>query len=142
MWTPRSVRCTALRRKVPPTGTRVLGYHPLLATRADTGEVLHARLRTARANTARGIVRFVDELLARLTRAGGDRATVLRADSGFYQHKLLTGSPVPGSGSRSRSTFGLRSGLRSTRSTSGHGSRSRIPTAKPTSPSASTGADA
>ena len=25
--------------------TRQLGYHPLLATRADTGEVLHARLR-------------------------------------------------------------------------------------------------
>ena len=25
--------------------TRRLGYHPLLATRADTGEVLHARLR-------------------------------------------------------------------------------------------------
>ena len=25
--------------------TRVLGYHPMLATRADTGEVLHARLR-------------------------------------------------------------------------------------------------
>ena len=23
--------------------TRVLGYHPLLATRADTGEILHAR---------------------------------------------------------------------------------------------------
>jgi Transposase DDE domain group 1 len=34
--------------------TRVLGYHPLLATRADTGEVLHARMRTGRANTARG----------------------------------------------------------------------------------------
>jgi Transposase DDE domain group 1 len=28
--------------------TRVLGYHPLLATRADTGEVLHARQRTGR----------------------------------------------------------------------------------------------
>jgi hypothetical protein len=25
--------------------TKVLGYHPLLATRAGTGEVLHARLR-------------------------------------------------------------------------------------------------
>jgi hypothetical protein len=25
--------------------TRCLGYHPLLATRADTGEVLHARMR-------------------------------------------------------------------------------------------------
>jgi hypothetical protein len=34
--------------------TRTLGYHPLLASRADTGEVLHARQRTGRANTARG----------------------------------------------------------------------------------------
>ena len=69
--------------------TRVLGYHPLLATRADTGEVLHARLRKGSANTARGIVRFVDELLARLDRAGGGEAIIVRADSGFYQHKLL-----------------------------------------------------
>ena len=28
--------------------THVLGYHPLVATRSDTGEVLHARLRRAR----------------------------------------------------------------------------------------------
>jgi hypothetical protein len=35
--------------------THRLGYHPLLATRADTGEVLHARLRKGAANTARGI---------------------------------------------------------------------------------------
>src|SRR6266508_2545028 len=33
--------------------THALGYHPLLATRADTGEVLHARQRTGRAKTAR-----------------------------------------------------------------------------------------
>jgi hypothetical protein len=69
--------------------TKVLGYHPLLATRADTGEVLHARLRKGSANTARGIVRFVDELLARIARAGGGEAMIVRADSGFYQHKLL-----------------------------------------------------
>jgi Transposase DDE domain group 1 len=31
--------------------THRLGYHPLLATRADTGEVLHARLRKGAANT-------------------------------------------------------------------------------------------
>jgi hypothetical protein len=43
--------------------THTLGYHPLLATRADTGEVLHARQRTGRANTARGAARFVDELV-------------------------------------------------------------------------------
>lgn len=69
--------------------TRVLGYHPLLATRADTGEVLHARLRKGSANTARGIGRFIDELLARVDRAGGGEALIVRADSGFYQHKLL-----------------------------------------------------
>ena len=34
--------------------TKVLGYHPLLATRADTGEVLHARMRKGQANTQRG----------------------------------------------------------------------------------------
>jgi hypothetical protein len=67
----------------------VLGYHPLLATRADTGEILHARLRKGSANSARGIVRFIDELLARVARAGGGDAIIVRADSGFYQHKLL-----------------------------------------------------
>jgi hypothetical protein len=34
--------------------TKVLGYHPILATRAGTGEVLHARMRKGSANTARG----------------------------------------------------------------------------------------
>jgi len=49
--------------------THPLGYHPLLVTRADTGEVLHARQRTGPANTARGAARFVDELAARVRRA-------------------------------------------------------------------------
>ena len=31
--------------------TKVLGYHPLLATRAQTGEVLHVRIRKGSANT-------------------------------------------------------------------------------------------
>jgi hypothetical protein len=69
--------------------TKVRGYHPLLATRADTGEVVHARLRRGNANTARGIVRFIDELLARIGRAGAGEAVIVRADSGFFQHKLL-----------------------------------------------------
>jgi hypothetical protein len=34
--------------------TRQLGYHPLLATRADTGEMLHIRMRKGSANSARG----------------------------------------------------------------------------------------
>jgi hypothetical protein len=39
--------------------TRVRGYHPILATNADTGEVLHVRLRKGSANTSRGMHRFV-----------------------------------------------------------------------------------
>lgn len=64
--------------------TRVRGYHPLLATRADTGEVLHIRLRKGSANTSRGMLRFTDELIARVTRAGATGPKLLRADSGFW----------------------------------------------------------
>jgi hypothetical protein len=69
--------------------THRLGYHPLLATRAASGEVLHARLRKGAANTARGILRFVDELIARLRRAGASGELTLRMDSGFWSAKLL-----------------------------------------------------
>src|SRR6266508_2383867 len=68
--------------------TRRLGYHPLLATRADTGEVLHVRQRTGKANTARGVVRFVSETVARVRRAGVGPLTV-RADSGFHSDALI-----------------------------------------------------
>jgi len=67
--------------------TRQLGYHPVIAVRADTGEVLHIRNRKGKANTQRGAGRFVDELLARVRRAGDDGRIVIRADSGFENHK-------------------------------------------------------
>ena len=69
--------------------TKVLGYHPLLATRADTGEVLHARMRKGSANTHRGAKRFVEELVARLRRAGASGAIVLRMDSGFWSKETI-----------------------------------------------------
>jgi hypothetical protein len=69
--------------------TKVLGYHPLLATRADTGEVLHARLRKGSANTARGARRFIEELVARLRRAGASGEIVLRFDSGFWSKETI-----------------------------------------------------
>jgi Transposase DDE domain group 1 len=69
--------------------TRKLGYHPIIATRSDTGEVLHIRNRKGKANTQRGAERFVDELLARVRRAGHRGLIVLRADSGFEDHKLM-----------------------------------------------------
>jgi len=61
----------------------------LLATRADTSEVLHARLRKGAANTQRGALRFVDELLARVRRAGATGEVLLRADSGFWNNKVI-----------------------------------------------------
>ncbi len=69
--------------------TRQLGYHPILAVRADTGEVLHIRNRKGKANTQRGAARFVDELLARVRRAGHSGQVVIRADTGFENHKLM-----------------------------------------------------
>jgi hypothetical protein len=69
--------------------TRKFGYHPLLATRSDTGEVLHIRLRKGSANTQRGVERFVEELIARVRRAGHEGQIIIRADSGFENHKLI-----------------------------------------------------
>jgi len=69
--------------------TKVLGYHPILATRADTGEVLHARMRKGSANTARGTKRFVEELIARTRRAGAAGEIVLRFDSGYWSNDTI-----------------------------------------------------
>jgi hypothetical protein len=69
--------------------TRKLGYHPILATRAGTGEVLHIRARKGSANTARGALRFVEELIPRVARAGATGAKLLRADSGFWNQKII-----------------------------------------------------
>lgn len=69
--------------------TKVLGYHPLLATRADTGEIIAARMRKGSANTARGARRFIDEIVARLHRAGASGQIVMRFDSGFWSKDTL-----------------------------------------------------
>ncbi len=71
--------------------TRERGYHPLLATRAGTDETLHVRLRKGSANTQRGAERFVDELIARVRRAGASGEILLRADSGFWNKKITAG---------------------------------------------------
>jgi len=67
--------------------TRVLGYHPLVATWATTGEVLHARMR--KGSSQRGHRRFVSELVARVRRAGASGPLVLRADAGFFSYPLI-----------------------------------------------------
>ena len=69
------------------TGQR--GYHPLLAVAAGTGDVLMARLREGRANTARGAAHLLRETVGRVRRAGARGQLTMRADSGFYAHAIV-----------------------------------------------------
>ena len=73
------------------TGQR--GYHPLLArtwtTGAGTGDVLMARLRQGRANTARGAGHFLRETVGRVRYAGATGPLTVRADRGFYTHAIV-----------------------------------------------------
>ena len=81
--------CGRLKQGAAYGYTKLLGYHPLLATRADTREALHIRLRKGSANTQKGILRFTEELIARVTRAGASGVKLLRADSGFQNTKVF-----------------------------------------------------
>ena len=69
--------------------THVRGYHPLLAVAAGTGDVLMARLREGRANTARGAGHFLRETIGRVRYAGASGQLTMRADSGFYGHAVV-----------------------------------------------------
>src|SRR6266545_4656937 len=69
--------------------TKVRGYHPLLAIAAGTGDVLMARLREGRANTARGAGHFLRETIGRVRNAGASGQLTVRADSGFYGHAVV-----------------------------------------------------
>jgi Transposase DDE domain group 1 len=81
--------CGRLKQGAAYGYTQLLGYHPILATRADTRETLHIRLRTGSANTQKGIKRFCEELIARVQRAGATGPRLLRADSGFWNTKVF-----------------------------------------------------
>jgi len=70
--------------------TKKLCYHPILATRAWTGEVLHARMRKGSANTQRGVVRFICETVARVRAAGGMGPLYMRFDTGFWSNATIT----------------------------------------------------
>ena len=69
--------------------THKLGYHPLLAFRADTGEVVGARLREG--GSQRGVVHFAKETIRRARRAGAVGRINVRADSGFWSYAMLAG---------------------------------------------------
>jgi hypothetical protein len=81
--------CGRLKQGAGYGYTKLLGYHPILATRADTREALHIRLRKGSANTQKGMLRFTEELIARVNRAGATGVKLLRADSGFWSSKVF-----------------------------------------------------
>jgi hypothetical protein len=81
--------CGRLKQGASYGYTKLLGYHPILATRADTREALHIRLRKGSANTQKGMLRFCEELIARVERAGASGVKLLRADSGFWNTKVF-----------------------------------------------------
>jgi Transposase DDE domain group 1 len=81
--------CGRLKQGAAYGYTKLLGYHPILATRSDTREVLHIRLRKGSVNTQKGMLRFTDELIARVSRTGASGVRLLRADSGFWNTKVF-----------------------------------------------------
>lgn len=70
--------------------TKVRGYHPQLATCAQTGQVLMSRLRGGSAGAARGAASFLTETVSRVRAAGATGQLTLRADSAFYSKAVLS----------------------------------------------------
>ena len=68
----------------PPRLHRPARLSPVLAIAAGTGDVLMARLREGRANTARGAAHFLRETVGRVRYGGARGQLTVRADSGFY----------------------------------------------------------
>jgi hypothetical protein len=69
--------------------TKVRGYHPQLATCAETGQVVFCRLRSGSAGAARGAKSFLTETISRVRAAGATGELTVRADSAFYSRAVL-----------------------------------------------------
>ncbi|PZS34450.1 MAG: IS1380 family transposase [Pseudonocardiales bacterium] len=69
--------------------TKIRGYHPQLATVAETGQVVFCRLRGGAAGAARGAKSFLTETFSRVRHAGASGQLTLRADSAFYSKAVL-----------------------------------------------------
>ena len=67
--------------------TGQLGYHPLVAVRSETGEIVHSRLRGG--SSQKGNAHFVVETVNRIRRAGATGSVTVRADSGFWSYRLI-----------------------------------------------------
>ena len=65
------------------------GLSPAVGRGRWPGDVLMARLREGRANTARGAAHFLRETVGRVRYAGARGQLTVRADSGFYTHAIV-----------------------------------------------------
>ena len=66
------------------------GYHPQIASCAETNQVIFSRLRGGNAGAARGAKSFLTETVSRLRHAGATGALTVRADSAFHSKKMLS----------------------------------------------------
>ncbi len=69
---------------------KAMVFHPLIATAAETGDILDTRLRPGRVHTADGALDFILDLVNRAERELCQVASV-RIDAGFPSEKLLSG---------------------------------------------------
>ena len=70
-------------------------YHPLVASVAETGDLLDARLRAGNAHTAEGALDFILDLVGRVETTLCQVALV-RIDAGFPDEKLMAGLEANG----------------------------------------------
>jgi len=75
------------RRGYNPRKHGRASHHPLLAVLGEAYFILHGWLRSGNCSTARGVVEFLKEALARLGEQA--RIRVVRADAGFFEEALL-----------------------------------------------------
>ena len=99
------------------TGAR--GYHPLLAVAAVTGDVLMARLREGRANTARGAAHFLRETVGRVRYGGpgdnsrcGPTAASIPTPWSLPAGRRRSASPSPSASTISSRPYPRRTGRR------------------------------
>src|SRR5487761_915662 len=90
MSTRPSVRPTGWPSKAACSATPRCGaITSLVAAVAGTSEVVHSRLRGGNAHSGRGAASFLTETFNRVRAAGATGSLTLRADSGFYNHKVV-----------------------------------------------------
>ncbi|MER5917532.1 IS1380 family transposase [Streptomyces sp. NPDC001982] len=75
--------------------TKTRGYHPQLATLAQSGQVLFSRPRGGSASAARCPKSFLTETVGRARYAGASGQLTVRADSAFYSRDVLLTARKP-----------------------------------------------